>query len=120
VRRGLWASLPPAARAVLVQLLIAVALYALFRARRVGRAVPEARLSPIPAGELVAATGRLLRAAKDPAYAATAIAAHATRDIDAPLGDISDTAASVHDDETLIAAAATIESAARRIREEGE
>jgi hypothetical protein len=58
---GLWSTLPPDARAAIWELAIATALFALARARRLGRPVPEEPLSPIPSGELVLASARLYR-----------------------------------------------------------
>jgi len=68
-RNSLWGSLPRAARAVIVQIVIAAALFAIARARRLGRPVEEELPSPIPAGELVRATGRLYRSAKAAGHA---------------------------------------------------
>lgn len=68
-RQGLWASLPLVARVCLAELALALMVFAAVRARRLGRPVPEAPLVPIPSGELVKATGRLLRIARATGYA---------------------------------------------------
>jgi uncharacterized protein DUF4350 len=67
--QGVWKSLPTAARASIVELGLAAIAFALWRGRRLGRPVPEDPLVPIPSGELVRATGRLLRAARATPYA---------------------------------------------------
>ena len=61
---GLWDLLPDAAKAVVIQLALAAILFAIARGRRLGRAVPEAAPSPIPAAELVTATADLYRRAR--------------------------------------------------------
>lgn len=68
---GLWGAVPGPAKVVLVQLGLAVAAFALARGRRLGRPVPEPAASPIPASELVRATGRLYRAARAAGFAGT-------------------------------------------------
>lgn len=83
---GLWASLPTAAKAAVVQLVLALVLYALVRARRVGRAITESPRTPIPAGELVRATAQLLRSAKASGHASRLMRDHATRRVAARLG----------------------------------
>ena len=62
--RGVWATVPRPAKFVVIQLLIALLIFALVRGRRLGRPVPEEPMSPIPAGELVTATADLLRQAR--------------------------------------------------------
>lgn len=69
--RGVWASLPPVAKAIVLQIVVAFLIYALLRARRLGKPVDEETIAPIPAGELVRATAELYRSAKQPAHAAT-------------------------------------------------
>lgn len=66
---GLWATLPPAAKVVIVAIALAAVAFALVRGRRLGRPVREEPLAPIPASELVRATGRLYRRGRTPAYA---------------------------------------------------
>jgi len=67
--QGVWKSLPTAARVCIIELGIALIAFAVWRGRRLGRPVPEDPLVPIPAGELVRATGRLLRTARATPYA---------------------------------------------------
>jgi hypothetical protein len=85
-RGGLWQTLPPIAKAAVVQLVLAVVLFSLVRARRLGRAIPEAPRAPIPAGELVRATGRLLRSARATQHAARLMRDHLARRVAARLG----------------------------------
>jgi hypothetical protein len=66
---GLWALLPLAARVVIVQVAVAVVLFAAYRARRFGKPVREAIAAPVPAGELVDAVGRLYRSSRATAFA---------------------------------------------------
>ncbi len=67
--KGVWGSLPPAAKTALVAVAIAALFFVLVRGRRLGRPVLEEPLSPIPAGELVKATGKLYRKAGARAFA---------------------------------------------------
>jgi hypothetical protein len=67
---GLWGLLPDAARAVVLQLAGTAVLFALARGRRFGRPIEEAVPSPIPATELVLATGELYRRARATGHAA--------------------------------------------------
>lgn len=67
---GLWASLPLPAKVVLIQIAVALVVFALVRARRFGRPSPEHLPSPVPAGELVDAVGRLYRASQARGFAA--------------------------------------------------
>lgn len=64
---------PGGVKRALVQLAIAFALYALWRAVRLGRPVPERQPVQIAGSELVAATGRLLARTRDPQAAADAL-----------------------------------------------
>lgn len=66
---GLWASLPLPAKVVLIQIALALVVFALVRGRRFGRPRPERLPSPVPAGELVDAVGRLYRAAQARSFA---------------------------------------------------
>ncbi len=59
--QGLWGLLPPAARAILLQLAAATVAFAIVRGRRLGSPIDERLPSPIPATELAVATGRLYR-----------------------------------------------------------
>jgi hypothetical protein len=67
---GLWGLLPDPARAVILQLAVAVLAYAVARGRRLGAPVEEAVPSPIPATELVVSVGDLYRRARASAHAA--------------------------------------------------
>ena len=67
-RHSVWALLPTGAKSVLWALALAALLFALARGRRLGRAVPEEPVSPIPSGELVNATARLYRRARVAAF----------------------------------------------------
>ena len=64
---------PGGVRRALVQLAVAFVLYALWRAIRLGRPVPEPQPVQIAGSELVAATGRLLARTRDPQAAADAL-----------------------------------------------
>jgi len=85
----------------LLQLGIAFVLYALFRARRLGRPVREAQPVEIPGSELVAAVGRLFQRAHALAHAADVDRDGARRSLaqrmglapDAPVADVADAAA---------------------------
>jgi Domain of unknown function (DUF4350) len=68
---GIWAALPTGARAAILELAIAVCIFALARGRRLGRPHDEALPSPIPSGELVRAAGALYRSARAYRYCAT-------------------------------------------------
>lgn len=62
--QGLWDLLPEPAQLVLVEIAIAALVFALARARRLGRPVIEEPIAPVPAGELVRATAGLYRRAR--------------------------------------------------------
>ena len=66
---GIWDALPTPARIGLVQVLLAALLIAVAKGRRLGMPLPEEAIAPIPAGELVRATGRLYRSARASDYA---------------------------------------------------
>jgi len=68
-KRGLWASLPRAARACIIELGLALVAFAFVRGRRLGRPVLEDPIVPVPSGEIAQATGRLLRSARASGYA---------------------------------------------------
>lgn len=95
--RGVWASLPLAARASIAQLVAALAVFALVRGRRFGHPVLEDPLAPIPAGELVRATGRLYRRARVTGFAGRelrrAMIGRLGRRVGAPSGSASELAA---------------------------
>jgi Domain of unknown function (DUF4350) len=67
---GLWSLLPPAARVIVLQVLLAGVLFAVSRARRLGSPIEETVPSPIPATELVVATGELYRRTRSSGHAA--------------------------------------------------
>ncbi|MGH2663903.1 MAG: DUF4350 domain-containing protein [Actinomycetota bacterium] len=67
--RGLWSLLPTGARVIILQVLLAAVLFAVSRARRLGPPVEEAIPSPIPATELVVATGELYRRTRSSPHA---------------------------------------------------
>lgn len=83
---GLWATLPPAGKVIAAQIALALVAFALVRGRRLGHAVPEAPRAPIPAGELVRATGRLLRSARATQHASTLLRDHLARRVAARQG----------------------------------
>jgi hypothetical protein len=65
---GLWRLLPDAAQLVLIEVGIAAVLFAVSRARRLGKPVIEEPIAPIQAGELVRATAGLYRRARATAF----------------------------------------------------
>lgn len=121
---GLWSSMPAGARAVVLQVVLAVLLFAAVRARRLGRPTPEVAISPIPAGELVTATGRLLRSARATPYAARTVRAFTERRLGGRMSaaDVAELHAITSDppkgDADLIAVAARLDMVRKRIEEE--
>ena len=103
------------------QLILSALLFALVRARRLGRPIDEAPISPIPGGELVRATGRLLRKSSARADATTWIRDFTRRRLaskrieDRALDDASNAPG---DDAELISVAAAIEHERRRLEEQ--
>jgi hypothetical protein len=83
---GIWEALPSAARVGLVQVLVAAALFAVARGRRLGRPVIEQPLAPIRAGELVRATGRLYRSARAAGFAGDLLRRRASARLQRRLG----------------------------------
>lgn len=65
---GLWVLLPAPARLLVVEVAIGGMLFALARARRLGRPVIEEPIAPIPGGELVRATAALYRRSRAAAF----------------------------------------------------
>jgi hypothetical protein len=65
---GLWPLLPDPAQLVLIEVGIGVVLFAVSRARRLGKPVIEEPIAPIQAGELVRATAGLYRRARATAF----------------------------------------------------
>ncbi len=77
--RSLVDLVPDGVRRGVVQALVAFALYAAWRAVRLGRPVPETDAVLVAGSELVEATGRLLERAGDPAGAAALLRREARR-----------------------------------------
>jgi hypothetical protein len=73
-------------KAALVQLALAFAVYAVFRARRLGRPVPEPLPVPIAGSELTAAVGELMQQRRDPTRAARVIQQDTRRQLARRLG----------------------------------
>ena len=67
---GIWSLLPPTARAIVLQLALAVLVLAVARGRRLGKPVEEELPAPIPASELVDATAELYRGSRAAGHAA--------------------------------------------------
>ena len=84
--RRLWDLLGPGVAQAIVQLAVAAALYALWRARRLGRPVVERQPVRVAGSELVAAVGRLLAGRRQPGESAAALRAEARRTLVARLG----------------------------------
>jgi hypothetical protein len=99
--RGLFSVLSRGARLALWQLLVAFVVYAAFRARRLGRPVPEPQPVQIAASELVSAVGHLLARTRDPERAAVLLRDDLRRRLaerlglppDAPPGVVADATA---------------------------
>lgn len=66
--RSLWSLLPDRAKVVLLGLALVAVAFAFVRGRRLGKPGSELPVSPLPASELVRATGRLYRAARATAH----------------------------------------------------
>lgn len=66
---SLWHLLPPWAKAVLIQIVLALVAFAAVASRRFGAPVVERLPSPVPASELVDAVGRLYRSSRAVGYA---------------------------------------------------
>jgi hypothetical protein len=144
-RTSIWAALPAGARAGIVALVLALVAFAVARGRRLGRPVPEDPVSPIPAGELVHASGNLYRMARATPFAASllrrgAVARMARRVGLEPGGSPATLASRVSEltgedpqalewilagadprtDEELIMLARRLEDATRRVEGEGD
>ena len=65
---GLWSLLPDPAQLVLIEVVIAATLFAVSRARRLGKPLIEDPIAPIQASELVRATAGLYRRARATAF----------------------------------------------------
>jgi hypothetical protein len=70
VSTGVWTALPERAKTAIVAIVLAALVYAVLRARRLGRPAVEEPIAPIPGSELVRATSRLYRRGRSVAYAA--------------------------------------------------
>jgi len=68
--RTIWSQMPEGVRLGLWELVIAVVVFAVFRARRLGRIVVEHQPVSIAGSELVSAVGNLMERRNDPAHAA--------------------------------------------------
>jgi hypothetical protein len=84
--KGLLGSLPSGARLVLVQILVAMVVFAFVRGRRFGKPTPENIPSPVPSGELVHAVARLYRSARARASASDALRRGTRRRLRSRLG----------------------------------
>ncbi len=139
-RRTLADLVAPRVKLAIVQLVLAFALLALWRARRLGRPVREPQPVQIPASELVVAVGALLQRARGRAQAAAVLADDLRRSLaerlglppSAPAEQVADAAAartgiprerilgslqhaSPRDEAELVALAAAIESVRREV-----
>jgi uncharacterized protein DUF4350 len=86
VPHSVWSLIPGRGKAVIWELVVAAVLFAVARARRVGRPRAEPVISPIPSGELVHATARLYRVAGARAFCATSLRRTMTERIARRLG----------------------------------
>jgi hypothetical protein len=93
--RSLLEVLSPGVKRALVQLAIAFVLYALFKARRLGRVVREPLPVQIAGSELTAAVGDLLQQSRDPEASATILRDGLRRSIRDRLGVPLDATADV-------------------------
>jgi hypothetical protein len=84
--KGLTDLVSDGVKAALVQLALAFVVYALFRARRLGRPVPEPLPVPIAGSELTAAVGELMQQRRDPTRAARVIQQDTRRHLARRLG----------------------------------
>lgn len=96
---GLLDLIPVGIKRAMWQLGVAFALYALWRAIRLGRPVTEAQLVEIDSSEFVAAVGNLLAERRDPGLSAEILAAAAARSL------ASSTGLGVGTDPAVVAAA---------------
>jgi hypothetical protein len=98
-QRTLGDLIPPGVTRAIVQLAIAFVVYALWRARRLGRPVPEPQPVAVAGSELVAAVGSLLDRTRSPAHAGELLRADLRRfladHLGVPAGSPSDVLATV-------------------------
>jgi hypothetical protein len=85
-RRSLYDLVSPRVKQALLQLAVAFVLYALWRARRLGRPVAEPLPVPIPGSELTRAVGQLLQQQRRPEQAAEVLRADLRRTLAQRLG----------------------------------
>jgi hypothetical protein len=91
-QRSLADLIPPGVARALLQLVIAFVIYALWRARRLGRPVAEPQPVAVAGSELVAATGNLLDRTESTAYAGELLRADLRRFLADHLGMPADSA----------------------------
>jgi hypothetical protein len=84
----LWNLIRPGIKYGMLQLGLAVVVYSLFRARRLGRPVGEVPPVAIEGAELVDATGRLLSRTRSPDHAAALLRAEARRELAREVGAV--------------------------------
>jgi hypothetical protein len=87
---GVWQLLPSAARAVIVGSILAALVFAIARARRLGRPVEEPVPAPIPASALVEASARLYRRARTASYCGQVVRDSARRRLARAAGAATD------------------------------
>lgn len=82
----LWGAVPTGVKRALAQLALAFVVYAVWRARRLGRPVQEAQPVAVASSELVAAVGGLLERTGSTQHAADLLRAELHRELVAQLG----------------------------------
>jgi hypothetical protein len=106
-QRTLGDLIPAGVTRALVQIALAFVVYALWRARRLGRPVPEPQPVAVAGSELVAAVGNLLDRTRSPAHAGELLRADLRRfladHLGVPLGTRPDVLASVAAERTQVA-----------------
>ncbi len=90
---SLWGLLPGPPKVVIIEIVIAGVLFALARARRLGRSPSEEPLAPIPASELVRATAGLYRRARASAFCGRLLRSSTSSRLARRLGSPHDVAA---------------------------
>jgi Domain of unknown function (DUF4350) len=91
--QSLWGLLPGPPKLVIIEIVIAAVLFALARARRLGRFPLEEPLAPIPASELVRATAGLYRRARASAFCGRLLRSSTSSRLARRLGSPHDVAA---------------------------
>jgi hypothetical protein len=106
-QRTLGDLIPAGVTRALVQLALAFVVYALWRARRLGRPVPEPQPVAVAGSELVAAVGNLLDRTRSPAHAGELLRADLRRfladHLGVPAGTSPDVLAAVAAERTQVA-----------------